>query len=303
VRPLTREEIVDRERYEALRPAFRDAVIAHKRNRRLGLGDRVTLVFEDRETLRFQVQEMLRVEGITQPDGIQRELDVYNELMPGEGELSATLFIEITDPGAVRSELDRLIGLDEHVALVLGDGADEEAIPARFDPKQFEQDRIAAVQYLRFPLGVAAARRFADTRTRARVRVDHPNYRREAEIPPEVRASLVADLQGGPEPLLGAAGDPTARRGAAPAPARIRTVRPEPPRAPGHVVVEPIDPVASLLEADAGLLAELIEVVKGVAKEVVARHGSCRVETDIGADVPRMRWHVYAPVTRNRQGA
>ena len=152
MRPLRRDEIVDRERYEALRSDYREAVIAHKRRRRMAVGDRVTLVFEDRETLRFQVQEMLWVERISEPEKIQRELDVYNELMPADRELSATLFIEITDPGAVRPELDRLVGIDEHVALVLSEGKATETIPAHFDPEQFEQDRISAVQYLRFPL-------------------------------------------------------------------------------------------------------------------------------------------------------
>jgi hypothetical protein len=111
MRPLQRDEIVDRERYEALRSGYREAVITHKRHRRMAVGDRVTLVFEDRETLRFQVQEMLWVERISEPEKIQHELDVYNELMPADRELSATLFLEITDPGAVRPELDRLVGI------------------------------------------------------------------------------------------------------------------------------------------------------------------------------------------------
>ena len=242
MRPLRRNEIVDRERYEALRSDYREAMIAHKRHRRMAVGDRVTLVFEDRETLRFQVQEMLWIERISEPEKLQNALDVYNELMPADRELSATLFIEITDPGAVRSELDRLVGIDEHVALVLGEGNATETIPARFDPEQFEQDRISAVQYLRFPLGEAQARSVANTRACARIRVDHPNYRHEAEIPTGVRQSLVADLRREPEPLLRAAGAASATT---PEPVgsfareRVRVVRPAQPRAPGHVIVEP----------------------------------------------------------------
>jgi hypothetical protein len=295
MRRLTLDEIVGRERYETLRPDYREAVIAHKRHRRMSLGDRVTLLFEDRETLRFQVQEMLWVERICEPERIQHELDVYNELMPADRELSATLFIEITDAGSVRRELDRLIGLDEHVALVLGDGDAEETTPARFDPKQFEQDRISAVQYLRFPLDHDPARRFADTGLRARIRASHPNYRCDAEIPPDVRDSLAADLRREPDPLLRPAG------AAAPEPAgvfastRVRALRAARPLAPGHVIVEPVHPIGSLLEVDADLLRELLEVVKRVAKEVVAQHGSCRVHTDVGAGHQRLRWHVYAP--------
>ena len=114
---LTLEDVVGLDAYDALRGAYRDAIIAHKRERRLAIGENVTLLFEDRETLRFQVQEMLWVERIADPDKIQHELDVYNELMPGEGELSATLFVEITDAERIRPELDRLISIDEHVAL------------------------------------------------------------------------------------------------------------------------------------------------------------------------------------------
>jgi len=297
MKPLHRDEIVDRERYEALRSNYREAVIAHKRNRRMAVGDRVTLVFEDRETLRFQVQEMLWVERISEPEKIQHELDVYNELMPADRELSATLFLEITDPGAVRPELDRLVGIDEHVALVLGEGDATQTTPAHFDPKQFEQDRISAVQYLRFPLDEAQARSVADTRVHARIRVDHPNYRHETEIPTGVRQSLVADLQREPELLLRAAG---AAAAAAPATVdsfsteRVRAYRPAQPRAPGHVIVEPADSIQSLLEVDLDLLLELLEVVKALAGEIVARHGRCRVQTDLGTGDSQLRWHVYA---------
>jgi hypothetical protein len=284
MRPLQRDEIVDRERYEALRSGYREAVITHKRHRRMAVGDRVTLVFEDRETLRFQVQEMLWVERISEPEKIQHELDVYNELMPADRELSATLFLEITDPGAVRPEL----------------GEATQAIPAHFDPKQFEHDRISAVQYLRFPLGEAQARSVADTRVRARIRVDHPNYRHETEIPTGVRQSLAADLQREPEPLLRATGAASAT---APETAdsfsseRVRVYRPAQPRAAGHVIVEPMASVGSLLEADGDLLLELLDAVKAVAGEVVARHGRCRVQTELGAEHSQLRWHVYAPGT------
>jgi len=143
VRPLTLDEIADLDTYERLRPRFHERVVALKRDRRVPVGERVTAVFENRETLRFQVQEMCRVERIADPRKVQQELDVYNELVPGENELSATLFIEITDLESIKPELDRLVGLDEHVSLWIGD----ERIPASFDPKQMEEDRISAVQY------------------------------------------------------------------------------------------------------------------------------------------------------------
>ena len=107
---------MDLDRYEAVRPELRAAIIEHKRERRVPVGDRVTLVFEDRETLRWQVLEMARVEQIRDRDALQRELDVYNELVPGEDELSATLFVEIPDLERIRPELDRLIGQLEAVS-------------------------------------------------------------------------------------------------------------------------------------------------------------------------------------------
>jgi hypothetical protein len=202
VRPLAIGEILDPDSYEAVRDDFRRAVIAHKKQRRLAVGEHVTLVFEDRETLRFQVQEMVRVERIRDRAAVQNEIDVYNELVPGDRELSATLFIEITDTDAIRRELDRLVGIDEHVALVLETAEGEEAIAASFDPKQMEEDRISAVQYIRFRLDPEQVERFRDPGVRARIRISHANYRRDAEIEGAVRESLSVDLEGDTPPLL-----------------------------------------------------------------------------------------------------
>ena len=202
MKPLRIDELVPLARYAPLRDAYRERVIAYKRTRRVALGERATLLFEDRETLRFQVQEMLWVERIREPAKIQAELDVYNELMPGPGELSATLFLEIVEASEIRPTLERLVGLDRHVQLVLGEGPDETPFPARFDRRQLEDQRISAVQYIRFPLGPEACRRLADSSLRARLRVDHPHYRREEEIPPAVRESLIASLAREPAALL-----------------------------------------------------------------------------------------------------
>ena len=293
MRPLAADEILGLERYESLRDAYRQRVIEYKRSRRLAVGEKATLVFEDRETLRFQVQEMLRVERIDDPDRIQAELDVYNELMPHENELSATLFVEITELGRIREELDRLIGIDEHVSLVLGDDADERIVRARFDPKQMEADRIAAVQYIRFALDADGAARLADPHRLARVRIDHPAYAREVEIPPGVRASLVEGLAGEPASLL-----PVGRGGEAPrdlvlfAGDRVRAVRPGGART--RIVVESVAP-CSLEEADPQLWQELSSAVRRAAAELVARHGRCRVHGEFGSGSDRLRWHVDAP--------
>ncbi len=295
MRPLALRELVDLDRYALLRQDYRTAVIAYKRRRRVALGEKLTLVFEDRETLRFQVQEMLWVERIRDPALVQKELDVYNELMPGERELSATLFIEITELAEIRAELDRLIGIDEHVALLLGAGAAAETIPARFDPKQLAEERISAVQYIRFPLDPPQARRLSDPAVPARLRSDHPNYAREAELPAEVRRSLLADLGGEPEPLLDPGTQPQAPAGGSVlfTRGRVRARRAEQPLGREHLIVEPIEAVA-LFEAEPALRAEVFEVVIELAREIAARHAGCRIHTDAGPAAEPMRWHVYA---------
>jgi hypothetical protein len=295
LRPLAADEIVPLDRYAELRAAYRERVIAHKRKRRVPLGENATLLFEDRETLRFQVQEMLWVERIAEPAKVQLELDVYNELMPGASELSATLFLEIPEASEIRPTLDRLVGIDRHLALVLGDARDEREVRARFDTRQLEEARISAVQYVRFPLGAAERARFTDPAMRARLRSDHPRYAREQDFPAEVRASLVASLDAEPEPLLVPSSAPA--RAAEPellfATARVRARRASGASGLAHVILEPLTPVASLLDADPELETALLAAVKRVAGEIAARHGRCRIVCELGRDAGPLRWHLY----------
>ena len=172
MRPLSAADLPPLDVFEAERDAMRNAVIAHKAARRVSLGEHLTLLFEDRETIRWQVLEMCRVEGVREAAGIAHELAVYNELVPGAGELSATLFIEITEPGRIRPELDRLLGIDACVSLEIG----TERVPAQFDRRQLEEDRISAVHYLRFALSPAQAVGFGDPAWPVALRVDHPRY-------------------------------------------------------------------------------------------------------------------------------
>ena len=111
------EDLLGRERYAAERDAIRRRVIEHKRSRRVRVGDRISLLFEDRATVWYQTQEMVWVEHITDLDAIRQELAVYGALLPGRSELSATLLIEITEHARIRDELGRLRGIDEHVWL------------------------------------------------------------------------------------------------------------------------------------------------------------------------------------------
>ena len=285
MKPIEASEVLDLAAYQAVRDGFRSDVIALKKIRRVALGPRVTLLFENRNTLLFQIQEMLRVERIGDPDSVQREIDVYNELVPGAAELSATLFIEIIELADVRPELDRLIGLDEHVFLRIG----SHELRARFDAKQMEQDRIAAVQYVRFPLGPEGCEALADLETAAVLGVDHPAYRAEVMLAPETRASLLDDLSGSEALLL-----------EAPAPVSAalerelfvlgcaHALQPARPRTPGHLVVEPIGGPVRFRDASPAQHADCAAALQ----RLVAERGTHRVESRAGGDAP-LRFDLY----------
>lgn len=189
VRPLTRSDIKGPALYAPIRDDFRKRIIELKRSRRVLVGDRVSMVFENRHTLTLQVEEMLRAEALTTDDQIAAELAVYNELMPTTDSLSATLFIELPQDADAKVELRKLVGLDEHVALLIGD----HRVPARFEPNRSTDDKISAVQYVRFPLtGEAKAALLRDGTTLA-VEIDHPGYRHRVTADPALRASLARD--------------------------------------------------------------------------------------------------------------
>lgn len=190
MKPIAATDILDLTRYEQVRDDELARIIALKRHRRVAVGPELTFIFENRDTVRFQIQEMVRTERLVKDAAIQQEVAVYNQLIPGLDELSATLMIEIADRTRIRATLDRLIGIDEHVFLDI----DGQAVKASFDARQFESDRISAVQYIRLVLGADLARRFRDESTSVALRVDHPNYRHATAITDAVRRSLIADL-------------------------------------------------------------------------------------------------------------
>ena len=190
MRRVEPEEILDLTAYEKIRGAFVRKMIELKRPRRIDVGDKLCFVFENRDTVIFQIQEMTRAERAVDERAIAAEVEVYNELVPADHALSATLMIEIPDRSQIRIELDRLVGIDEHIHL----DVDGERVAATFDEKQFEEDRISAVQYVGFPLGKELAARFRDPSVPVTLRADHPSYRAEALIEGASRASLAADL-------------------------------------------------------------------------------------------------------------
>ena len=189
---LTLSDVLNLHEYELSRDDFRRKIIEIKRRRRVALGDLMTVLFESRETVLFQIQEMLRIERIVRPEKVQEEIDVYRQLLPGDGDLAATLFLEVTQADRVQPTLDRFIGLDEPGHLVLRVGG--ETVPARFAPGQSREDRISAVHYVRFGLGPGAAERLE--RGPVRLEVDHAGYRAAATLSPETIAELVQDLEG-----------------------------------------------------------------------------------------------------------
>ena len=189
---VTLDDLLGRERYGAERDAIRRRIIEHKRSRRVRVGDRISVVFEDRATVWYQTQEMVWVEHITDLDAIRAELDVYGALLPGGSELSATLLIEMTEQDQIRAELGRLRGLDRHVWLdVAGD-----RVAGVFETGRESESKLSAVQYVRFPLDPATRARVVAGAPLAIV-IDHPAYRCSAPVPETVRASLATELGDG----------------------------------------------------------------------------------------------------------
>jgi uncharacterized protein DUF3501 len=190
-------DVKDLVQYEKVREEVRARVIEHKKSRRVSVGPNLTVLFENRETVLFQVQEMVRTERIVQESKIQDELDAYNALLPEPGELSATLFIEIPElvtmtGEEVRLAVNRFQGLDRAVWLVVAG----ERVPARFEGGHSNEEKMAAVQYLRFALPQAVRSSLAAEEGEVTLVVAHPHYRAETTLPREVRRSLAADLSG-----------------------------------------------------------------------------------------------------------
>ena len=192
IQPVSLSEIIGLERYETIREELRREVIQHKRSRRIAVGPEIDLIFENHATIFFQIHEMLRAERITDVDAMREEIAVYNSLLPAPGELSATLMIGITDKDTIEERLVRLIGIDEHVFLEVGS---EPRIRASFEPGRSREDRLSAVQYIRFAVPPAARVTFLDPTVAARIRIEHANYTAETALVDSVRASLSDDLR------------------------------------------------------------------------------------------------------------
>lgn len=200
VRRLTLQDISDLRAYERERDDFRRRVIALKQRRRVSVGPIVSLVFENRDTIRFQVQEMARAERMLTDEAIQAELDAYNPLIPEPGQLSATLFIELTDEHALRGWLPKLVGIERSVELRIGgaDGSGGRQVVPCIPEEAHEQsltreEATAAVHYIRFELTRGQVEAFAAGPVS--VAVAHPAYSEATELADETRAELLTDLR------------------------------------------------------------------------------------------------------------
>ena len=188
---LSRADLFSLERYHEVRPEFRARVLAHKRLRQVPVGPNATLYFEDRLTIQYQVQEMLRVERIFEADAIEEELAAYNPLIPDGANLKATFMLEYDDADERRRMLGRLVGIEDRVWMEAG--GERTFAVADEDLDRATEDKTSSVHFLRFELsdgmcealGGGAVMRFG---------IDHEAYRHEHTPGAESRAALVADL-------------------------------------------------------------------------------------------------------------
>jgi hypothetical protein len=181
---VERGEILDYETYEEQREAVREAVLRAKADRRVHVGRYLTFLFENRDTVRYQIQEMTRTERMVKEAEILHEIATYNELLGGPGEVGCTLLIEIDDPAARAVRLSQWLSLPRHLYARLDDGS---KVRATFDPRQLGDTRVSSVQYLRFPVGGRVP-------VAVGCDLDDPDVGVEAPLTPAQRAALAADL-------------------------------------------------------------------------------------------------------------
>jgi hypothetical protein len=188
---LSESDILGKDAYEQARPEFRRRVMLLKEKRRVLIGDHVTLHFENRDTMHYQVQEMLRAEGSwLRPGAVDDELAAYNPIIPRPGELSATMMIEYATAAERAVMLPQFVHIDRHVWLRIGDAP---PVLAVFDEGQIDEHKVSSVQYIKFPLTDAQRRLLATDGTVLRLSVDHPAYTAQAVLSEETRKAICRD--------------------------------------------------------------------------------------------------------------
>ena len=191
---LTLDDIADLREYERERETFREQVIALKKRRRIALGPFVTLLFENRDTIRFQIQEMARVEKLVTDESIQEELDIYNPMIPDPGQLCATMFIELTSEAELREWLPKLVGVERSVRLRIGDDVVKARPEDAHEAQLTREDVTASVHYVWFDLSPEQAKALGTAAVT--VEVAHPAYEHASTLLPDTVAELVEDAAG-----------------------------------------------------------------------------------------------------------
>lgn len=186
------KDIIPYNDYLKVRKEFQQKIIKLKKNRRVQVGDNITFVFENRETVLYQIQEMIRLEKMTDEKLIQQEIDVFNKLIPDENELCATILIEIFERQFIKPILNSLVGIqDNKIFLKFAD----ESITPIFIDENLPDGRISAVLYARFKFNSNQIEKFLNPKNLVSIEINHPNYKAETIIPENVRLSLMEDLR------------------------------------------------------------------------------------------------------------
>lgn len=184
-------DIMSLEEYEKIRDEYRQRIFEVKKNRRVRVGDYITFLFENQDTMKYQIQEMARVEQLKDEQAVKHEIDTYNELVPDPDEITASLLIEIDDPQVRAFKLKELVGLQDSVSLLIDK---DYQVQASFDDRQITDGKISSVHYLRFPLGQKAADAFLETGS-VEILITHPACSYRVELNPEQLQALKEDLR------------------------------------------------------------------------------------------------------------
>jgi hypothetical protein len=192
MRKLTFDDITDLREYERERDEFRRHIVRMKKQRRVQLGDLLMITFENTDTMRFQIQEMARIERMLTDEQIQHEVDTYNQLIPDANELSGTLFVEIDDKKRLYEWLPKLVGIQRAVSIWLEDGSSVSSTPEDED-RLTREETTTTVHYLKFRFTPEQVDAFVTGPVR--IVVDHPNYDAVVELTEEQRSELLEDLR------------------------------------------------------------------------------------------------------------
>jgi hypothetical protein len=191
MKSLRPNDVLTREEYESARPEMRRRVMVLKDRRRVPVGDHCTVHFESKDTMLYQVHEMLRAENSwDRPGAAEDEIEAYGPIVPAEGELSATLMFEYETPEERATVLPGLVGIDRHLLLEIGDSG---PLLARFDQGQIDERKVSSVQYVKWGLDAERRRLLKEGGTVVRIRITHPVYSAQAVLSEETRRAIMDD--------------------------------------------------------------------------------------------------------------